>query len=563
MKNKNRIHPAIFDMQSKLRQGRITRREFLYYSTLLGLSFGTASLMAGCGAAEPVSPPTASSGESDGETEPVEEVAAGQPKYGGTMNIAMQLQRIDHPARVSWVESANILRQVGEYLTILGADNITYPYLAESWEANDDVTEWTFHLRQDVVFNNGKPMTADDVIFTMGQWLDESIGSALFTQFAYIGGPQNIEKVDDYTIKLHLQQPNIGVPEHLSEYQGIILPTEFEGDFIQQPLGTGAFLLEEYSEGERATFKRNETYWRQDEYGNQLPYLDGVIFVNLDKDAAVAALQAGQVDSIFQPRVGDWQVLEQNPDVDVQSASTSKLWILRMRTDVEPWTDIRVRNALKMCQDRERILQLAYFGQGDLSIDAHIAPIHPEYCEKPIPEYDPEQAKALLAEAGFPDGITATLVTKNNEAEPSIAQALKELAIPGGFDLQLEITEPNGYWDRWDTVDLGITAWTHRPLGIMVLPLAYDADEDGNPVPWNETRWVDEEFITLLREAEGTLDIEARREIFCQMEDIMQERGGVGNSFWANVWNITRKEFKNVKAHPRDFFLLYEVWKDA
>ena len=153
---------------------------------------------------------------------------------------------------------------------------------------------------------------------------------------------------------------------------------------------------------------------------------------------------------------------------------------------------------MKMCQDREKILQLGYYGEGDLSIDAHVAPIHPEYCVKPIPAYDPEGAKQLLAEAGYPDGLKVTLVSKNDESEPEIAQALKEMAAPGGFDIELDITDPGGYWDRWTEVDLGITSWTHRPLGIMVLPLAYTADKDGTPVAWNETRWVDDEFITLL-----------------------------------------------------------------
>ena len=117
-------------------------------------------------------------------------------------------------------------------------------------------------------------------------------------------------------------------------------------------------------------------------------------------------------------------------------------------------------------------------------------------------------------------------------------QAFKELAEPGGFDITLDITEPGGYWDRWTEVDLGITAWTHRPLGTMVLPLAYIADEEGVPVPWNETRWVDDEFTEKLRQAEKTLDVEARREIMSDIEDIMQERGPIGNPYWRKVWNI-------------------------
>ena len=103
-----------------------------------------------------------------------------------------------------------------------------------------------------------------------------------------------------------------------------------------------------------------------------------------------------------------------------------------MRVDLEPWDDNRVRTALKMCQDREKILQLSYYGQGDLSIDAHIAPVHPEYSVKPIPPYDPEGARALLeeyaAEKGIELPLKVTLATKNDLSEPEIAQALKELA---------------------------------------------------------------------------------------------------------------------------------------
>ena len=154
--------------------------------------------------------------------------------------------------------------------------------------------------------------------------------------------------------------------------------------------------------------------------------------------------------------------------------------------------------------------------------------------------------------------MQVTLATKNDQAEPEIAQTLKELALPGGFDIQLDITEPSGYWDRWTEVDLGITSWTHRPLATMILPLAYIEEGIG---AWNETRWADEEFTTLMREAEATLDVEARRSLMCQLEDIMVERGPIGNSYWKNVWNITNESFQNTKAHPTAYDLLYDVWK--
>ncbi len=543
-------HPYIPDVYDKLKQGRVSRRDFLRMATLLGMSAGAATFMSACGTG------TQPSEDSGG-------ASSSGIKRGGSITTAMGLQQLNHPARLSWVEGANIVRQFSEYLTETKSDNITRPYLLESWDASDDVKTWTLKLRQNVTFNNGDKFAADDVMFTFGEWLNEETGSSMKGLLSYLSGMQDVEKVDDYTIVLHLQEANIGVPEHLFHYPAVILHRNFEGDIVKQPIGTGAFLLEEYAEGERAKFKRRPDYWRNGEDGQSLPYLDELIYVDIDKDAGVAAIQSGQVDALYQPRPSDWQALKDVDGIDVRSAGTAQCFLVRMRVDLEPWTDVRVRQALKMCQDREKILQLSYFGQGDLSIDAHVAPIHPAYAEKPIPEYDPDGAKALLTEAGFPDGLDVTLATKNDEAEPEIAQALKEMAAPAGFNITLDITEPGGYWERWAEVDLGITAWTHRPLDTMVLPLAYTANAEGVPVDWNETRWVDDEFTTLLRQAEGTLDVEKRRAIMSKIEDIFQDRGPIGNSYWKKVWKITRSDIKNVEAHPTSYDLYYEAWKDA
>jgi peptide/nickel transport system substrate-binding protein len=552
---KRDVHPYIPELADLYLRGKVSRREFLRYATLLGMSVaGAGAFLAGCGPTEAPAEPEA--------TTPAE--AEGMPKRGGTWTSSLQLQLLDHPARLSWVEGANPVRQVSEYLTETGPDNITRPYLLDRWEASEDVKTWDLYLKQGIKWNNGDEFTTEDVMFTFGEWLNEDVGSSMLGLLAYLRGMQDIEKVDDYHIRLHLQYGDIAVPEHLFHYPAVVLHRSFEGDIIKQPVGTGPFTLEEYAEGERAVYKRRTDYWRNGADGEPLPYLDEVRYISTDKDAGVAALQSGQVDTLYDPRPADFLALKDNPDLAVRAASTSQCLLVRMRVDLEPWNDNRVRSALKMCQDRAKILQLSYFGEGDLSIDAHMSPVHPAYCEKDIPAYDPEGAKALLQAYADEKGLTlplkVTLATKNDQAEPEIAQALKELALPGGFDITLDITEPSGYWDRWTEVDLGITSWTHRPLAVMVLPLAYTAEAIGN---WNETRWTDPEFETLLREAQGTLDVEARRSIMCKMEDIMQERGPIGNSYWKNVWNITRKEFKNVKAHPTAYDLLYDVWKDV
>jgi peptide/nickel transport system substrate-binding protein len=559
-KDMEKIHPHIPEAFDQMQQGRMSRREFLQVATLLGMS-AVAAACAGPttpAPAAPTAPPAVNTPVPVATAPPV----VGGIKRGGTFTRAMELQMIDHPARFSWVQQSNVISHVAEYLTQTGSDNVTRPYLLERWEASDDVKTWTLYLRKDVTFNNGDKFNADDVMFNFSQWLDPSVGSSILSLMSYLRGMQDVERVDDYTVRLHLQEGNIGVPEHLFHYPAPIMHRNFEGDFIRQPIGTGGFILDQFVEGERAVLKRRNDYWRMGEDGQPLPYLDQINYVSISKDAAVPAVRAGQVDATYQPRASDWEALRDLPTHKVLTAPTAVTTVLRMRVDVDPWTDQRVVNALKMCQDRQRILQLAYQGQGDLGIDAHIAPVHPDYCEKAVPEYNPERAKQLLADAGYPNGLTVTLATKNDLEEPGYAQALQQMAAPGGFNIQLDITEPGGYWDRWTEVDLGMTSWTHRPLGTQVFRLGYTSDAEGKPVEWNETRWVDREFEGLLAEAERTLDVEERRQIMCKIEDIFVERGPIGIAYWKQVWNIVPKKFQNITAHPTEYDLLHEVWID-
>ncbi|MCB0224455.1 MAG: ABC transporter substrate-binding protein [Anaerolineae bacterium] len=543
------VHPAIWDLHCDLKRGTITRREFLRYASLLGMSLGAATLAA-CGSPEQ---PTIWSGSS-AKTDSI--------KRGGTLKIAMPLEiAIDHPARTASVVQANLIRQVSETLTAISPDNVTRPNLLERWEPSEDLKTWTLYLRPGIKFNNGKLLTADDLLFSIGQWLDPEIGSSMKSLLSYLNGRDDVEKIDDLTVRLHLHKPSISVPYDLAASPAVILPHTFEGDFLANPVGTGAFTLEEYNEGETARFRRRSDYWRLGQDSQPLPYLDELVFLSLDRDtAAINAMLTGEVDTVDVSSLALWQALKDEAGFDIYPISTAAAFILRMRADVPPWDDVRVRNALKLCQDRQKILQMARLGAGDLSIDAHVAPAHPAFCEKPIPEYDPERARRLLAEAGYPNGLQATLTTVSGLEGPDIAQILKETAAPGGFDLNLELVPATVYLERWTTLPLGITSWGHRPLDTMVLRLGYSADSAGTPALWNETHWVDSEFNQLLEQAEATLDIPARRQIMCRLEDIMQERGSIGNSYWLRGWKIVRSGFNNIQAHPDGGDHVYEVW---
>lgn len=553
MTSEKRLHPAISDLKDALKKDTLSRREFIRYASLLGVSAAAAAQMTGI----------------VGYT-PAVKAASGPIHRGGAMKIGAPVRKVAHLSNISWITPSNQLRNVAEYLTYTDADNVTHPYLLENWEVSDDIKTWTLNLRKNVTFNNGDAFVADDVIFTINEWFKKDVGSSMLS---FVGGyldPTGIEKVNDYQVKLHLKTPEIAVPEHLFHYPAMILNHRtFEGDFLKAPHGTGPYTLEKYVEGERCVIKRRDDYWRKGADGEMLPYLDSVEFIDMGEEMApmISALREGEIDMIDFGDLGAteaFQALKSDPNVDVYPIATNQTRILRMRADLKPWSDNRVRQALKLCQHREKLLALAFFGEGLIGQDIHVSPKHPDYAPIKTPEYNPQKAKELLKEAGYPNGLTVNLAVGSGWKEiVRYAEILKEDALPAGFKINIQSMPNNQYWEKWTEVDLGLTVWSHRPLGTMVLNLAYTADDDGKPVPWNETRWVDEEFSAVLKEANGTIDLEERRKLFVKLEQIQQDRGSIGNAFWINTWFITGKKMQGVKAHPSGYSKLDEVWIKA
>jgi peptide/nickel transport system substrate-binding protein len=298
-----------------------------------------------------------------------------------------------------------------------------------------------------------------------------------------------------------------------------------------------------------------------------LPYLDEIIGIDLgdEETARVSAIKGGQIDVFYPEGTSGVQALKGDPSVSIIPIATTQTRVMRMRVDMEPWTDVRVRNAVKLCQDREKMLKLAFFGEGITGPDCHVSPAHPEYAPMDATPYDPEQAKALLAEAGYPDGIDVTItVGAGWEDIVSYAEILKTDAEAAGIRITINSVPNATYWDVWTEADFAVTSWTHRPLAVMVLPLAYVCDAQGTPVPWNESRWCDSEFDDLLTRAMGILDVEERRKVMADIQKIQVERGSIGIPYWMNSWIIHNPKFQGMKAHPTNYNDTWtEVWYDA
>ncbi len=558
-------HPYIPKVYNNLKQGRVSRREFLRMATLLGMSVGAATIVASCGGgeAEPAAP-------AGGEEAAPAAAPAGAIKRGGVLRVATQVPAVDHPARFSWVYDANQFRLVYEYLTETDSDNVTHPYLLEKWEASGDLTSWTLKLRQGIKWTNGDDFVADHVKFTFGEWLNPEVGSSilgLWEGFLTIDG---VEVVDASTVKLNLEAPLLAVPENLFHYPAQIMHPSFDGDIGggKNP-STGPYIIDEYKVGERVRVKSrvangDDGYWQMGEDDKPLPYLDAIEWIDLgdDQTAAVAALQSGQAHNIYDPTVDSFLALRDNDKVNVLPIGTSRARVFRVRVDMEPWTNNDVRMAVKKCQDRQKILDTAYFSEGILGHDCHVSPVHPEFAPMDVPEYDPEGAKKLLEGAGQADLAFEVSVGTGWPDVVAYAETFQEDAKAAGINMSLDTMPNSAFWDLWDDTPVAITPWTHRPLAVMVLPLAYIADSEGNPVPWNESRWVDEEFSTLLKKAQGILDVAARREVMADIQRIQMERGSIGISFWNNSWAVFNPGFQNVKAHPTTYNLWREVWYD-
>ena len=248
--DERRIHPYIPKLVEQLEARRVDRREFLRTATLLGMSSAAAYGIAGRILGERLIDPA--------------RAQSGTPKKGGTLRVAMEVQKMDDPATYSWTQMSNQTRHIAEYLAITGPDNVTRPMLAESWEASDDLKTWTFHLRQGVLWHNGEEFVADHVVWNIERWVNPDLASSNsgLSTFASL---DTVEAVDKHTVRLNLNKPVLSAPEDCYNYPTAILHPSFKAPFSDNPIGTGPFTLgEPLAVGDRCILKRvTQTHGRQ------------------------------------------------------------------------------------------------------------------------------------------------------------------------------------------------------------------------------------------------------------------------------------------------------------
>lgn len=486
-------------LKKLLSQGWISRREFVKRMTALGMA---ASVPAGMLASMP---------------------AHGAAKKGGTFRVGL-----GHGSTTDSVDPAtweNAFTQFtfgygsNNHLTEIRSDGGLGPELAESWEASPDATVWTFKLRKDAEFHNGKTLEASDVIASLNHHRGEDTKS---------GGKGIVSPITDMkadgknVVVITLGGGNADFPFVLNDYHLAIQPGNKDGKIdAKSGIGAGAYVVESYEPGVRAKLKRHKNYYRTD-YG----HFDEVeVLTVADVAARTNALTTGEVDAIDRLDIKTLHLLKRNKKISIKETSGTAHYTAAMRTDTPPFDNNDVRLALKYAVDRKALLQNVLRGHGVLGND-HPIGLSNRYHAKEIPqrEYDPEKAKFHLKKAGL-----SNLKVDLSAADAAFAGAVdaavlyKEHAAKAGIDINV-VREPNdGYWSNvWMKKPWCMVYWGGRPTEDWMFSTAYAAGAD-----WNDSFWSHERFNKLLLEARSQLDDAKRREMYVEMQRIVSDEGGV------------------------------------
>jgi peptide/nickel transport system substrate-binding protein len=394
-----------------------------------------------------------------------------------------------------------------------GLDGSPSADLAESWSANADATVWTFNIRKGVKFHDGSNLDADDVLYSFTRVLDPDIASPARSAVKMI---DSMKKTGSHTVEFTLNTPFADLPLTLMDYRLRILP-EGSGDSIARTgIGTGPFKLEKLDFQGTTVLAANEDYWAG------APGVAKIEIIAIPEgQARLQAFMGGQIDILFRITEQQKTMLEGSDRYNVAQIPTGNWRGLIFRTDVEPFNDPRVRKAMRLVADREALVQLVQGGAGNVACDSPVAPNDQYRADISCPQ-DIEQAKALLAEAGFADGIEVNVHVATLEPTwPTLGIAYQAQAAEAGIRVNVVQTPSDGYWNRiWMKKDVAATRWKERPADQALHEIYLSTAK------WNESFYKDVDFDELLASARRELDFEKRKALYVQAQEHLFENAG-------------------------------------
>lgn len=369
-------------------------------------------------------------------------VQAQGPRAGGTLRVVVSAepQGLDPTTNTAAVVDRIFYNNTYEGLVKMDRNGAIVPGVAESWESSSDGLSWTFHLRSGVSFHDGSAFSADDVVFTIerDQNPDVAIVHPEFYDFI-----SKVEALDDLTVRFSLSAFDSMFLFNLARGDSAMLSRNYSGDLNVQPNGTGPFAFVERVPGDRIVLKKFDAY-----YLPNLPYLDGLVFSFIpDPSAAFTALQAGDVDVLERSNVENAPIAAKDPNFTVFNGVSTGEVILSMNNQRAPFDDKRVRQAVAYALDRQEIIDVAQFGFG-IPVGSHMSPLNENYLDMTWRySQDLEKAKALLADAGFPNGVEVTMTIPSTFSYAvNSAQVIQQMLAAVGIRASIDLVDFPGQW---------------------------------------------------------------------------------------------------------------------
>lgn len=539
------VHPAARIYAEEVRNGTLSRREFLTRTTALGVASATAYGLIGLEA-------------------PVSAQEAMTPVEGGTVRMNMELRPLKDPRTWDWSEIANFARGWLDYMVEYEPDGSIRPMLLESWEASSDAKVWTLKVRQGVKWNNGDDFTAEDVVHNIRRWCDGTVeGNSMASRLGGLIDPATKQMredavviLDPATVLLTLSEPDVGVIANLTDYPAAVVHQSYDnGDFTNAAIGTGPYRPETNEVGVRQVLVRNpdHVWWGTAVHGG--PYLDRIEYIDYGTDpaAVLAAAESGEIDATYQT-TGDFIDIYDSLGWVKSEAMTAATPTIRVNQSVAPYDNVDVRRAIQLAVNNSVVLELGYSNRGEVAQNHHVSPLHPEYAEVKSPEADPAAAKALLDSTGFVDH-EFELISVDDSWQASTCDAVAAQLRDAGFNVKRTVLPGATFWPGWMDHPFSATEWNMRPLAVQIYNLGYKSGG-----AWNETDFSNPEFDSLLVQANGLVDAAARRDVMAKLEQMMLDQGVVITPYWRALYRHTTPRVHGAEKHPTLEHHHYKWW---
>jgi peptide/nickel transport system substrate-binding protein len=425
------------------------------------------------------------------------------------------------------------------------------PELATEWSVSPDGLTWTFKLREGVKFHSGKDFTSADVVYTFKRMLDEKLGSGARAVLEFLDA-DGIKAPDAHTVTFTTKKPVVELPVLITnKFTNIVPDGAKHEDLRLHEDGTGPFMQEAFTPNAPVRiFKKNPNYWDAGK-----PKADCIrVTVAQEAVAAVSALKAGQVDLMLNVDPSVISTLKDDPSVTLLETAASNSMTISFWVDTKPFDDVKVREALKLVVDRQAMIDTVLLGFGESGADNPVPVGNPNSYVKEAPKQDIEKAKALLAEAGYKDGLKFDLYTA--EGVPGMvrmAQVYAEQAKAAGIEINVIVTPAESFWDDvWLKQSAVTSAWSMRPPG-EGLAVAYTQS-----AKWKETHWERPDYDAMLLKANTTVDNAERQKLFQQTGELLAKEGGLVLPMFVHQVLALRKGCEGYTPRAQNFNLSFE-----